>query len=65
MSKSTATPIRVIEETSNYWRAEFDYPPFNVVDGDVFQALQDLLIRMETSESLRVIVFEKIGRAHV
>jgi enoyl-CoA hydratase/carnithine racemase len=48
----------VIEETPNYWRAEFDCPPFNVVDGDVFQALQDLLVRMETSESLRVIVFE-------
>ena len=58
MSKSTPAPIRVIEETPNYWRAEFDCPPFNVVDGDVFQALQDLLVRMETSESLRVIVFE-------
>jgi enoyl-CoA hydratase/carnithine racemase len=50
--------MRVIEETSGYWRAIFDYPPFNVVDGDVFQALQDLLVRMETAESLRVIVFE-------
>jgi enoyl-CoA hydratase/carnithine racemase len=50
--------MRVIEETSGYWRAIFDYPPFNVVDGDVFQALQDLLVRMETTESLRVIVFE-------
>src|ERR1700723_4541636 len=50
--------MRVIEETPGYWRAIFDYPPFNVVDGDVFQALQDLLVRMETSESLRVIVFE-------
>src|ERR1700723_3550957 len=50
--------MRVIDETPGYWRAIFDYPPFNVVDGDVFQALQDLLVRMETSESLRVIVFE-------
>src|SRR6201989_541087 len=58
MSKPNATPIRVIEETPGYWRAVFDYPPFNVVDGDVFQALQDLLVRMETTESLRVIVFE-------
>src|SRR5205807_1276663 len=37
--------MRVIEETPGYWRAVFDYPPFNVVDGDVFQALQDLLVR--------------------
>src|SRR6202045_1462803 len=50
--------MRVIEETPRYWRAIFDYPPFNVVDTDVFQALQDLLVRMETTESLRVVVFE-------
>src|SRR6202166_3111858 len=58
VAESNATPMRVIEETPGYWRAIFDYPPFNVVDGDVFQALQDLLERMETTESLRVIVFE-------
>ena len=58
MAKPNATPIRVIEETPGYWRAVFDYPPFNVVDGDVFQALQDLLVRMETTETLRVVVFE-------
>ena len=58
MAESNTTPMRVIEETPGYWRAIFDYPPFNVVDGDVFQVLQDLLVRMETTESLRVIVFE-------
>ena len=58
MAKPNASPIRVIEETPEYWRAIFDYPPFNVVDGDVFQALQDLLVRMETIGSLRVVVFE-------
>jgi enoyl-CoA hydratase/carnithine racemase len=58
VAESNTTPMRVIEETPGYWRAIFDYPPFNVVDGDVFQALQDLLVRMETTESLRVIVFE-------
>ena len=49
------TPMRVIEETPGSWRAVFDYPPFNVVDGDVFQALEDLLVRMERSETLRVV----------
>ena len=58
MAKPNASPMRVIEETPGYWRAIFDYPPFNVVDGDVFQAIQDLLVRMETTEDLRVIVFE-------
>src|SRR6267378_3596870 len=50
--------MRVIEETTGSWRAVFDYPPFNVVAGDVFQALQYLRVRMETAESLRVVVFE-------
>ena len=45
MAKPNASPMQVIEETPGYWRAIFDYPPFNVVDGDVFQALQDLLVR--------------------
>ena len=58
MANPNTTPIRVIEESAGYWRAVFDYPPFNVVDGDVFQALQDLLVRMETAETLRVVVFE-------
>src|SRR6266404_4303485 len=59
MAKSTETaPMRVVVETPAYWRVVFDYPPFNVVDADVFQALQDLLVRMDTTESLRVVVFE-------
>src|SRR6476646_4236096 len=59
MAKPTKTaPIRVIKETPAYWRVLFDYPPFNIVDADVFQALQDLLVRMETTETLRVVVFE-------
>ena len=58
MAKSNTSPMRVIEETPGYWRAVFDYPPFNVVDGAVFQALQDLLVLMETTERLRVVVFE-------
>jgi enoyl-CoA hydratase/carnithine racemase len=48
----------VIEETSAYWRVVFDYPPFNIVDATIFEGLQDLLVRMETSQSLRVVIFE-------
>src|SRR5229473_269748 len=54
----SAAPLRVIEETPAYWRAVFDYPPFNIVDATIFQCLQDLLARMEASPSLRVVVFE-------
>src|SRR5712671_5407651 len=55
---NAAAPVRVIEEMPAYWRVVFDYPPFNIVDADIFESLQDLLIRMDTSQDLRVVVFE-------
>jgi enoyl-CoA hydratase/carnithine racemase len=58
MAATNPAPIEVIEESPGYWRVVFDYPPFNVVDADVFRALQDLLVRMDNSQSLRVVVFE-------
>jgi enoyl-CoA hydratase/carnithine racemase len=54
----SASPLRVVEETTAYWRVVFDYPPFNVMDGSMFQSLQDLLRRMNASGTLRVVVFE-------
>src|SRR6202035_2317141 len=54
----SAMPLRVIEETPAYWRVVFDYPPFNIVDATIFQGLQDLHARMDSSPSLRVVVFE-------
>jgi enoyl-CoA hydratase/carnithine racemase len=54
----SAGPLRVVEETPAYWRIIFDYPPFNVADGTMFQALQDLLARINVDPSLRVVVFE-------
>jgi len=56
-TKSTV-PVRVIEETSVYWRVVFDYPPFNIVDATIFEGLQELLARMDASPSLCVVVFE-------
>ena len=55
---NSAAPVRMIEETPAYWRVVFDYPPFNIVDASVFEALQNLLARMDASPSLRVVVFE-------
>src|SRR6266487_4459436 len=51
-------PVRVIEETTAYWRVVFDYPPFNIMDATIFEGLRDLLARMDSSPSLRVVVFE-------
>ncbi len=53
-----AGPLRVIEESPAYWRIVFDYPPFNIVDATLYQALQGALARMDASPSLRVVVFE-------
>jgi len=54
----SAVHLRVIEETSAYWRVVFDSPPFNIVDAAMFDGLQDVLARMDASPSLRVVVFE-------
>src|ERR1043165_4460783 len=58
MTESAAAHLRVMEETPGYWRVLFDYPPFNIVDATIFEGLQDLLARMDSSPSLRVVVFE-------
>src|SRR5712675_1437786 len=53
-----AAPARVIEETPAYWRVLFENPPFNIMDATIFEGLQDLLGRMDSSPGLRVVVFE-------
>jgi enoyl-CoA hydratase/carnithine racemase len=59
VSKTESTvPVRVIEETPLYWRVVFDYPPFNIMDATIFEGLQDLLGRIDSSPGLRVVVFE-------
>ena len=58
MADEDAGPLRVIEESPAYWRIVFDYPPLNIVDATLYQALQGLLTRMDASSNLRVVVFE-------
>jgi enoyl-CoA hydratase/carnithine racemase len=50
--------VRVIKETSAYWRVLFDYPPFNIVDATIFEGLQALIAQMDTDPNLRVVAFE-------
>jgi enoyl-CoA hydratase/carnithine racemase len=51
-------PIRIVEESPAFWRAVFDHPPFNIIDANIFEGLQDLLGRMDASPDLRIVVFE-------
>src|SRR3989441_480265 len=53
-----AAHVRVVEETPAYWRVVFENPPFNILDATIFGGLQDLLLRMDASQRLRVVVFE-------
>ena len=55
---SAANGLRIVEEAPAYWRVVFENPPFNIMDGPMFDGLQDLLARMDASEHLRVVVFE-------
>src|SRR6266850_1315582 len=54
----SSSRLHIIEETPAYWRVVFDNPPLNIMDAEMFEGLQDLLGRMDTSPSLRVVVFE-------
>src|SRR4029077_5019040 len=54
----SAPHLRIIEETSAYWRVLFDNPPLNIVGAGMFEGLQDLLARMDATPSLRVVVFD-------
>src|SRR5258708_10501371 len=53
----TTNPLRIHRETPAYWRVVFDYPPFNVLDGTVFEAVQDLLGQIEAHSALGGVVF--------
>src|SRR3989442_9020455 len=55
---TSAAHLRIVEETSAYWRVLFDNPPLNIVGARIFGDLQDLLARMDGNPSLRVVVFE-------
>ena len=35
----SAAHVRVVEETSAYWRVLFENPPFNIVDATIFERL--------------------------
>ena len=55
---TSAAHLRIVEETSAYWRVLFDNPPLNIVGARIYEDLQDLLARMDANPSLRVVVFE-------
>jgi enoyl-CoA hydratase/carnithine racemase len=59
---ASAAPLRIVEETSGYWRVVFDNAPLNIVGASIFEGLQELLARMDASPSLRVVVFESANR---
>jgi len=47
----SAAHVRIIEETSAYWKVVFDIRLSTLVDATIFEGLQDLLARMDASPS--------------
>ena len=41
----SASHVRVIEETSGYWRVLFDNPPLNLVDATMFEGLIEVQVQ--------------------
>ncbi len=52
------SPVVVRRHSNAYWRATFDNPPVNLFDPEVITALQDLTVRIETDDEVKVVVFD-------
>ena len=52
------TQFTITEVIPGYWRVTFSNPPINLQDPDTILELQDLVGRIETDDSLRVVVLD-------
>ena len=50
--------IRVVRQTSAYWRVTFNNPPLNVMGPETVRQFQALIDSIEADEGVRVIVFD-------
>src|SRR5215207_6373144 len=50
--------LTIHRETPAIWRVTFDHPPINLVDHGTLQELHDLTAAIETSDDLKVVIFE-------
>ena len=50
--------LQIQRETPALWWVTFDHPPINLVDVDTLLELQELVSELESSDDLRVVVFD-------
>ena len=58
----SAPHVRIIEETSAYWKVLFENPPFNIADARYSKASRICSVEWTSAPSLRVAVFESANR---
>jgi enoyl-CoA hydratase/carnithine racemase len=52
------TPVTVVQESAAYWRVIINNPPINLWDPTLFAGLNALMDDIDSSDDLKVIVFE-------
>ena len=50
--------LSVHRETPAFWRVTFDHAPINLVDFDTLDELQELVSELESSQEVKVVVFD-------
>jgi enoyl-CoA hydratase/carnithine racemase len=50
--------IRLETRSPSYWRVTFDHPPVNIFGPDTIPQLNEIIMRLETDENVKVVVFD-------
>jgi enoyl-CoA hydratase/carnithine racemase len=58
MTTGSLTQFVITEVSTGYWRVTFSNPPTNFADPDTITELQELVGRIESDDTLQVVVFE-------
>lgn len=57
-ARTDKVQIRVVRQTSAYWRVTFDNPPLNVMGPETVRQFHKLIGDIESDEDVRVVVFD-------
>jgi enoyl-CoA hydratase/carnithine racemase len=53
-----SSPFIIKKITAAYWRASFNYPPFNLLGPEFFKGLSNIINELENDPNVKVIVFD-------
>src|SRR5580700_9098645 len=57
-SVANTRQIRLVRQTSAYWRVTFDNPPLNIFGPETIPELNEIVTALETDEDVKVVVFD-------